>query len=148
MSIKVTTFTDSKKLYYTEDNPLAKTCGVSPRTGGRTMYNYELISLCANFNLKSKCFRLKATFEGLFLHSIEINQFVDSPEYDSVSQFDLEEKFQVNIRIAILDILSLVRNSYPMFSYSGWHVLPEASSTMRAFACACWYLSLFVMCRV
>ena len=89
-------------------------------------YTYELISLCANFNLKSKCFRLKATFEGLFLHSIEINQFVDSPEYDSVSQFDLEEKFQVNIGfITILNILSWVRNSYPtMFSHSGWHVLP------------------------
>ena len=35
------------------------------------------------------------TFEGLFLHFIEVNQFVDSPEYDSVKTFDTEEKFQV-----------------------------------------------------
>ena len=38
------------------------------------------------------------TFEGLFLHFIEVNQFVDSPEYDSVKTFDTEEKFQVCIR--------------------------------------------------
>ena len=41
------------------------------------------------------------TFEGLFLHSIEINQFVDSPEYDSVTQFDVEEKFQVKFTVFI-----------------------------------------------
>ncbi|XP_012939248.2 blood vessel epicardial substance-like isoform X2 [Aplysia californica] len=40
--------------------------------------------------------RLKVSHEGVFLHSVEPNEFVDSPEFDSVPfQGETSEKFQV-----------------------------------------------------
>ncbi|KAK6170065.1 hypothetical protein SNE40_018547 [Patella caerulea] len=42
--------------------------------------------------------RLKVTYNRLFLHFIECNQFVDSPELDSMTySIDEEEKYQVSI---------------------------------------------------
>ncbi|CAG5127914.1 unnamed protein product, partial [Candidula unifasciata] len=43
--------------------------------------------------------QLKVTHEGVFLHSIDPNEFIDSPEFDSLPLFanDASEKFQVTI---------------------------------------------------
>lgn len=31
----------------------------------------------------------------MFLHSIEVNQFIDSPEYDMFGNYDSEDTYQV-----------------------------------------------------
>ncbi|KAL5010286.1 hypothetical protein ScPMuIL_012591, partial [Solemya velum] len=48
--------------------------------------------------------RLKVTYERLFLHHIDMNQFVDSPEYDSFLENNGDDRYQISI-IAVEDSL-------------------------------------------
>ncbi|CAC5409868.1 BVES [Mytilus coruscus] len=41
--------------------------------------------------------RLKVMYQNMFLHSIEPNQFIDSPEYDMFGNCETEETYQVSI---------------------------------------------------
>ncbi|CAG2199990.1 BVES [Mytilus edulis] len=41
--------------------------------------------------------RLKVMYQNMFLHSIEPNQFIDSPEYDMYGNCDTDETYQVSI---------------------------------------------------
>ena len=38
---------------------------------------------------------MKVSYDDIYLHSVDVNQFVDSPEYDNSAAADLEELFQV-----------------------------------------------------
>ena len=49
----------------------------------------------SNLNLKHVMCRLKVTYHRIFLHHVEVNQFVDAAEYDSCTGSESSEKYQV-----------------------------------------------------
>ena len=53
-------------------------------------YRNFLINMLSNF-------RLKVMYQNMFLHSIEPNQFIDSPEYDMYGNCDTDETYQVRL---------------------------------------------------
>ncbi|KAK7493115.1 hypothetical protein BaRGS_00015636, partial [Batillaria attramentaria] len=62
------------------------------------LYAVENVTPCAQRVAILMRGRLKVTYQRLFLHSIEVNQFVDAAEYDSLTLgLDTCEKYQVSI---------------------------------------------------
>ncbi|KAL8595314.1 hypothetical protein ACOMHN_020067 [Nucella lapillus] len=46
--------------------------------------------------------RLKVTYQRMFLHSVEVNQFVDAVEYDSLAlQHDNSDKYQLQEMLSV-----------------------------------------------